>query len=75
MKKSITVFGPRGSSKTHNGEALRKHFGLGYIWDEGKAAPGSRPCEFETLILQEAQPSDLEGAMHIEIALRLIGAK
>lgn len=74
MKKSLTIFGPSGSGKTRNAEALRKHFGLGYIWDEGKAAPGSKPCNFETLILQVEQPDDLSNAIHIETALRLIGA-
>lgn len=72
MKRSVVVFGPQGTGKTLNAEALKDHFGLGYIWDEGTAAPKSKPCEFETLILQIQPPDDLSNAIHINLALSLI---
>lgn len=74
MKHSITVFGPQGSGKTRNAEALKKHFGMTCVWDEGTAAPKSKPCEFETLILQVNPPDDLSRAVHIDFALSLIAS-
>lgn len=34
MNQSIFVYGPAGCGKTHNSEALRKHFGLGTVVDD-----------------------------------------
>jgi tRNA A37 N6-isopentenylltransferase MiaA len=42
MKRSVIVFGPKGSGKTHHAEQLRKHFGMEHIvddWDGSRTYP------------------------------------
>ena len=48
-QKSVIVWGPKGSGKTKNAEALKKHFGLRKIHDG--ASKGDRIDKFNTLIL------------------------
>lgn len=56
MKRSVIVFGPKGSGKTQHAEALRQHFGMERIVDNWD---GSRPYpSYDCLVLtNNAHPS------------------
>lgn len=70
-QKSVYVYGPQGCGKTHNAEALRKHFHLQTICDLGEQPYGVRKLPLtDALILgQEPLPEarrqmSFEQAMH-----------
>lgn len=40
MSKTVIVIGPQGCGKTLHAEALRQHFGCGYVFDNWRPAQG-----------------------------------
>lgn len=56
MKRSVIIYGPKGSGKTQHAEQLRQHFGMERIVDDWD---GSRPYpSYDCLVLtNNAHPS------------------
>lgn len=44
-KRSVIVFGPKGSGKTRYAEALRKHFGMESIIDDWNGSSAFPTCD------------------------------
>lgn len=69
--KSILIYGPPGSGKTLNAEALRKHFDLDAVLDEWH--PGQPWPMTNTLVLSHCPPPEhMRRVIPIKTALAML---
>lgn len=72
---SLIVYGPRGSGKTANAQAIAKHYGLSEIIDGWR--PGDEYPERGALVLSNVDLSSIRfrRTIYIRTALNAIGVK
>lgn len=76
----IVIYGPPGSGKTLNGEALRQHFGCDAVLDEGQQALSSiHSLKAESVLALVCDPTPLFSMagmiIKIETAAKALGDK
>lgn len=72
---SVNVYGPMGCGKTRNAEALRRHFGLDLVVDEGAHLGAVRRIPAKGALVLTCEPRHGMKVVQFKDAMRQAGAK